>query len=106
MRHITTGIIDKSLDEKITADDNEEVLYIQSRKASLSGILSRIDEVQNAIQVQTIYVKGVDAQNLVKPVLDELGRVTQTYIRLGANRTVRTLIISCCLLSRHWQLTI
>ena len=86
---LSTAYLDKSNNERITVNFEESRLSIYTRKATVSTILDRLNEIIQSITTRELQVDSVDADNLGSEVLIELGKITNTALEYNAETRVR-----------------
>ncbi|KND88019.1 hypothetical protein TOPH_07280 [Tolypocladium ophioglossoides CBS 100239] len=78
---LSADYLDKSNNERISPKLEESRLAIYARKSTIATILTRIDEIVRSITSKNVSVEHVQGDNLLEPVLEELGRITNTTIQ-------------------------
>ncbi|PNY29914.1 Uncharacterized protein TCAP_00174 [Tolypocladium capitatum] len=78
---LSADYLDKSNNERISPKPEESRLAIYTRKSTVATILTRIDDIVRSITSKNVSVQHVPGDNLLEPVLEELGRITNTTIQ-------------------------
>lgn len=80
IERLSEDFLDRSNNERISSRLEECRLSIYARKATVTIILARLDEIVQTIKSQTISVQQINPDNLAGSVLGELGKTTKTAL--------------------------
>ncbi|KAG5922230.1 hypothetical protein E4U42_005542 [Claviceps africana] len=84
IERLSNDFLNRSKNERISTHLEECRLGIYTGKPTVTTILSRLDEIVQTIKTETISVEQIESENLIGPVLDELGNITKTALQYEA----------------------
>ncbi|KAG6001397.1 hypothetical protein E4U21_004403 [Claviceps maximensis] len=84
IERLSNDFLNRSKNERISTHLQECRLGIYTGKPNVTTIISRLDEIVQTIQSQTISVARIKSENLTGLVLDELANITKTALQYDA----------------------
>ncbi|GAO14825.1 hypothetical protein UVI_02005530 [Ustilaginoidea virens] len=82
LEQLRADYLDKSNNERISTSPQENRLGIYAPKATVSAVLTRLDEIARSIQTETVPVGMIEEDNLREEMLEELANLTNTALQL------------------------